>query len=54
MKIKFHLVKPARKSGGDKYESSEGVSMTIYIPQTISRPKGAPVQTFEVTFERKS
>ncbi len=44
------LTKPARKSGGDRYEAVDG-SLTIYIPQDISRPEGAPVMNIKITFE---
>ncbi len=43
------LKKPARKEGGDRYESSDG--FVIYIPQSISRPKGVPLNKFQITFE---
>jgi hypothetical protein len=50
-KVKFHLTKPARKSGGDRYEGThKSEDFVIYIPQTISRPKGAPIQNLEVSF----
>ncbi len=49
------LVKPARKGGGDRYESpGEEVKspLIIYIPQRISRPKkgGAPLKIINITF----
>ncbi len=47
----FHLTKPARKTGGDRYEC-DGSDWTIYVPQEISRPKGAPVQTLKITVDR--
>jgi hypothetical protein len=47
--ITVNLKKPARKSGGDRYESDSG--FVIYIPQDISRPAGTPLQTIKVTFE---
>lgn len=44
------LKRPARKSGGDRYESKGG--FVIYIPQDISRPeKDTPLQTIKITFE---
>jgi len=36
------LKRPARKSGGDRYESPNG-EFVIYIPQYISRPEGVPL-----------
>jgi len=55
MKIKMKLVKPARKSGGDKYEGAiptTGDTLTIYFPQSISRPKGSePIKELEITVE---
>ncbi len=47
----FHLAKPARKTGGDRYEC-EGSDWTIYVPQEISRPKGTPAQTLKITVDR--
>lgn len=38
MKINMQLVKAAQKSGGDRYESKDG--LVIYFPQSISRPDG--------------
>jgi len=49
--IQVNLVKAAKKSGGDKYESIDG-KFTPYIPQDISRPdKGAPISSFTITFQ---
>lgn len=57
MKItkELHLSRPARKSGGDRYESSRG-GFVIYIPQYISRPEkgdaiSIPLNRIKVTFE---
>ena len=44
------LKRPARKEGGDRYESANG-EFIIYIPQYISRPEDAPLQTIKITFE---
>jgi len=36
--IKMTLERPARKSGGDRYEGThEGEKLTLYFPQSISR-----------------
>ena len=45
MKLKFELVMPARKSGGDKYEAKiegEDRPFVIYFPQVISRSGTLP------------
>ena len=48
--ITVKLIKPAKKSGGDKYESDQG--FVIYIPQYISRPDRLnPSKSFTVTFK---
>jgi len=46
MKATFTLTRPAKKSGGDRYESGD---WTIYFPQAVSRPKGTPVHQIEIT-----
>lgn len=46
----LELKRPARKAGGDRYETESG-DLVIYIPQDISRPAGTPVLTIKVTFE---
>ena len=39
VRIKLQLKKPARGSGGDRYEGEyEGKKITLYFPQNISRP----------------
>ena len=43
------LKRPARKAGGDRYESKDG--FVIYIPQDISRPSGLPLPLITVTFK---
>ena len=46
------LTRPARKSGGDRYEAQlGGDTMVIYVPQVISRPEGQPLEKIKVTFE---
>ena len=51
-KIKVHLAKAARSTGGDKYEATSGVSFNVYIPQVISRAKtGHPAETLEITID---
>lgn len=47
--VEVQLIREARKSGGDRYESGKG--FIIYIPQEISRPKGIPLPEITVTFE---
>ena len=50
-KIEFKLERPARKSGGDRYEANvpgEEKPMVLYIPQVISRPEGTPVLKLDV------
>jgi hypothetical protein len=53
IEITLKLEKPARKSGGDKYEAEYSISpFSIYLPQAISRPKGnIPVETLKMTLE---
>lgn len=48
-KVEVTLAKPAKKSGGDRYESTDG--FVIYIPQGISRPAGVPLRKLEITFK---
>ena len=53
MKLTFHLIKAARKSGGDRYEADvegEPKPVVFYFPQTISRPGGSikPVIELEI------
>jgi hypothetical protein len=52
--MKFDLVRPAKSSGGDRYEcgrKGDPEWMTIYVPQLISRPSGTPVKELEVTIK---
>ena len=54
-KLIFHLTRPAKKAGGDRYEATvegEHNNFTIYVPQSISRPKGQPIQSLEITFKK--
>ena len=52
--FKLKLTRPARKAGGDRYEGIHGVeNVTIYVPQSISRPKGTPLAILRVTFEEE-
>ena len=37
-KFTFKLERPARKSGGDRYECEEDSNWKVYFPQKISRP----------------
>ena len=53
MELIFKLTRPAKKSGGDRYEHGvEGDKdyMVIYIPQFISRKEG-PKLEIKVIFE---
>ena len=47
----FSLEKPARSSGGDRYEVliPGEKPWRIYFPQTVSRPKGISVDSIKVT-----
>jgi len=50
----FKLEKPARKSGGDRYEHGEKDDkdfITLYLPQSISREEGEPTKKLKVTIE---
>ncbi len=39
IKTTLKLTRPAKKSGGDRYEGElEGSPITFYVPQSISRP----------------
>ena len=53
--LKFDLTRPARSSGGDRYEcgrKGDEEWMTVYVPQHISRPSdGRPVETLTITIE---
>lgn len=56
-KVTVGLTRPARSSGGDRYECAmmgapKGI-FVIYIPQTISRVNGQPIQNIEVVFRRE-
>ena len=51
MKITFHLIKAARKSGGDRYEADvegEERPVVFYFPQSISRAGGTIRRTIEL------
>jgi len=53
-RLTFKLTRPAKKSGGDRYETlieGEKKPMVLYIPQRISRPEGTPSQSLIVTIE---
>lgn len=43
IKFIFKIERPARKSGGDRYECDENEDWKVYFPQSISRPDGSPV-----------
>lgn len=49
--LKLTLERPARKTGGDRYETEKTDkvdSFHIYIPQSISRTGGDPAGEFKV------
>jgi len=52
--FKFNLVKLAKGSGGDKFETDEitpnGKPYTIYIPQELTRTAGLSVDSMYITF----
>ena len=53
-KLNFILTRPAKKSGGDRYEHGSKDApdfMVIYIPQTISRKEGTIQKEITVVFE---
>ncbi|KKK57524.1 hypothetical protein LCGC14_3053620 [marine sediment metagenome] len=55
-KLTFKLTRPAKKSGGDRYEAKvegEDNLMVVYVPQSISRAIGQSVLAMEITFEAK-
>jgi len=37
MKLTFKIERPARKSGGDRYECEQYPGWQVYFPQSISR-----------------
>lgn len=47
-KFTFKLERPARKSGGDRYECVEDSNWKVYFPQSITRKGGVPKQTLIV------
>ena len=47
-KFTFNLERPARKSGGDRYECAEDPNWKVYFPQKISRPGTNPEATLIV------
>ncbi len=51
-KVLFLLERQAKRSGGDRYKGmlQNGEEMVIYIPQSISRPKGYPIKSISVEF----
>ena len=54
--LNFKLTKPARKSGGDKYEAKPNITekpVVFYLPQFISRPTGAPENELEIIVKYK-
>jgi len=54
MNLSFRLTRPARSSGGDRYEcgqKGDELWMVIYVPQSISREGGTVKQTLQVTIK---
>ena len=53
-KVTVSIKRPAKKEGGDRYESEDG--FVIYIPQDISRPNNSssPLPKIEITFKDPS
>lgn len=52
--LEFKLVRPALKSGGDRYEHGKKGDdhwITLYIPQYISRAEGMPYSSLAVTIK---
>ena len=56
--ITFTLTRPAKKSGGDRYESDvpdQDKPFVVYVPQTISRSEDRQVlaKYIDITFDPK-
>ena len=50
--VRVELEKPARKSGGDRYQGKlDSKDWQIYLPQSISRATGMAAKKFTVTIE---
>lgn len=51
--LQLTLTKAARSYGGDKYEGTTeyGHLISVYLPQSISRRGGSPIQSFEMTLQ---
>ena len=54
LSAKFTLERPARKTGGDRYQEEvsqdvEPMMGTTYVNQCMSRPGGIPVNTLWIT-----
>lgn len=50
----FALTKPARSSGGDRYEHGKKGDkewMAFYLPQSMTREDGVPAAELEITIE---
>ena len=45
------LAKEAKKSGADRYASEEIENLNIYVPQSISRPNGKPLESITINIE---
>lgn len=48
MQTIMKLEKPAKNLGGDRYTDG---TLTIYVPQEVSRKDGKPADTVKVTIE---
>ncbi len=52
VELDFKLTRPAKKSGGDRYEHGvKGLKdhMVIYVPQFYSRLDGVPLSILHIT-----
>ena len=52
-KVTLTLKRPARKKGGDRYETvlPNGERWIVYFPQSISRPEGTPKKMITLNVE---
>ena len=51
-KVELTLTRPARKSGGDRYEGElEESQITFYVPQSLSRVEGEPRKTLTLSIQ---
>jgi len=52
-KVTLTLKRPARKKGGDRYETvlPNGERWIVYFPQSISRPEGTPKKMITISID---